>query len=150
MIIHPRTRAEYYNGEPNAECFKKAYESSKNEVCYNGDIFTKEDFLRLKENYPDLKNVMIGRGAVVNPALFRMIRGGEKLKTEELVRFIKTLSEDYYELLKSDRYTLNKMKEIGLYVMKNFPEEKKITKAIKKSNCVRDFLNAVEYLPEIM
>lgn len=149
LIIHPRARANYYNGEPNMECFKKAYSASKNDVCYNGDIFSKEDFLRIKSAYPELKSAMLGRGAVINPALFRVLRGGDNLKTYELVRFLKKLSEDYFALLNSDRYTLNKMKEIGLYVMKNFPNEKKITKAIKKANFMRDFLNAVECLPEL-
>ena len=41
LIIHPRTRVQYYGGEPDMEAFKMAYGVSKNKVCYNGDVFTK-------------------------------------------------------------------------------------------------------------
>ena len=32
LIIHPRTREEYYNGLPDYEVFKNAYEKTKNRI----------------------------------------------------------------------------------------------------------------------
>ena len=92
---------------------------------------------------------MIGRGAVINPAIFREIRGGKSLKTEELIYFTKKLVENYSVTLRSEVYTMHKMKELWSLIMHNFPEEKKIAKAIKKSNTVSDLMIALNCLPEI-
>ena len=92
---------------------------------------------------------MIGRGAIKNPAIFREIKGGERLKTAELIGFSKILEERYLNLLGSEIYTLHKLKEIWMYVMMNFPEEKKILKAVKKSNRLSDLNLAINCLPEL-
>ena len=49
LIIHPRTRQDFYGNKPNLEVFKDAISLSKNPVCYNGDIFTLEDHNKLIE-----------------------------------------------------------------------------------------------------
>ena len=89
---------------------------------------------------------MIGRGAVANPAIFREIKGGKALQTDELIRFTELLTERYLEVLGSEIYTLHKLKEIWLYIMWMFPEEKKILKAIKKANRLGDLTLAVRAL----
>lgn len=149
LIIHPRLREDFYNGIPRMDVFKKAYDTSKNRVCYNGNILTKEDFKKIASEYDELDSVMIGRGAVKNPAIFREIKGGKKLETNELFEFSKALSENYYEVLKSEKFTLQKMKEVWALFMENFPEEKKILKAIKKANKVSDLIGVTGYLPNL-
>ena len=146
LIIHPRTREDFYKGEPHMEAFCKAYQESSNRVCYNGNVFSKGDYEKICEKYPRLEGVMIGRGAVANPAIFREIRGGKALQTDELVRFTELLTERYLEVLGSEIYTLHKLKEIWLYIMWMFPEEKKILKAIKKANRLGDLTLAVRSL----
>ncbi len=146
LTVHPRTRMDYYNGEPDMTAFDKAYSHSKNKLCYNGNVFSKTDFEKIAQNYPTLDGIMIGRGAVANPALFREIRGGRPLETKELEEFTRVLAERYLQVLGSEVYTLHKLKEIWIYIMWNFPEEKKITKAIKKSNKLLDLLDAVHQL----
>ncbi len=146
LIIHPRAREDYYRGEPDYDAFFKAYEVSKNPLCYNGNIFSKKDFDYIVERFPDLDSVMIGRGAVNNPALFREIAGGEKLKTEELIIFTEELIESYKEVLRSDVFTMHKIKELWTYMIQNFPEDKRKAKAIKKANSLLDILTAVKSL----
>lgn len=149
LIIHPRTREDFYNGEPDMEAFHKAFGVSSNRVCYNGNVFSKADCERICEKYSHLEGVMIGRGAIANPAIFREIRGGKSLETEELVRFTELLTERYLEVLGSEVYTLHKLKEIWLYTMWMYPEEKKILKAIKKANKLSDLMRAVRALPPL-
>lgn len=149
LIFHPRVREEYYGGIPNMQTFDKAYYNTSLKLCYNGDIYSKEDYERILPDYPDLNSVMIGRGAVKNPAIFREIKGGEPLKTEELIFFSKLLEERFMKLLGSEVYTLHRLKEMWLYAMQNFPLEKKIFKAIKKSNRISDLNSAICYLPEL-
>ena len=148
LIIHPRIREDYYKNTPNMRAFGDAYNNSPLKICYNGDIYNRGAYERIVTEYPKLHSVMLGRGAVKNPALFREIKGGEKLKTEELIKFSDVLEERYLALLQSERYTLNKLKEIWLHMMENFPEEKKIFKAVKKSMTLSDLKSAVYSLPE--
>ncbi|MGM9550840.1 MAG: tRNA dihydrouridine synthase, partial [Clostridia bacterium] len=101
LTIHPRTRAEMYKGEPDMDVFDRVYKKAKMPICYNGNIFTHADFKRIEEKYPALEGVMLGRGAIANPALFREICGGEKLSNEELVEFSLRLMEDYNSLYKT-------------------------------------------------
>lgn len=149
LIIHPRVREELYSGTPNMETFDYAYRNSKHKLCYNGDILTVEDYEHICKKYPEMNSIMIGRGAVKNPALFREIAGGEPLKTEELIRFSQILEERYFKVLGCEHYTLHRLKEIWLYMMQNFPEEKKATKAVKKSNTLTDINTAIKYLPKL-
>ncbi len=149
LIIHPRTRQEYYNGVPNMNTFENSFNSAKMPICYNGNIFSAEAYRKIKERFEGLGSVMLGRGAVANPAIFREIRGGERLKSEELVSFTKVLRDRYLPILGSEVYTLHKLKEIWMYIMWNYPEEKKLLKAIKKANSLADLIGAIECLPEI-
>lgn len=149
LIIHPRVRVEYYNGSPNMQTFDAAYNNSSLRLCYNGNIFTVSDYKKVAESYPALGGMMIGRGAVANPAIFREIRGGAALRTDELIEFSKLLEERYLKLLGSEKYTLHKLKEIWIYMMWNYPDEKKILKAIKKANKLAEINNAIICLPEL-
>lgn len=149
LIIHPRTREEFYKGTPHMDAFKKAYETSKSPVAYNGNIFKREDFERITKEYPNLSSVMIGRGAIQNPAIFREIKGGKRLSTQELLLFSKKLEKCYEEKLDCNVFTVHKLKEVWLYMMENFPEETKILKAIKKATHTKDIISATDMLPEI-
>ena len=146
LIIHPRTRSDFYNGYPNMKVFGNAYEKSVNSLCYNANVFSVEDYRKIMEDYPEISGVMIGRGAIANPAIFREIKGGKPLEVKELIEFTDILAKRYLEVLGSEVYTLHKLKEIWMYIMWTFPEEKKILKAIKKSNKLCDLLNAVKCL----
>ncbi len=80
VIIHPRLQKDYYNNHPNWEIFAESLEQSVHPVCYNGDIFTKEDY----ERFLMVERIMLGRGVVTNSGLLREIQtgrisgGGEK------------------------------------------------------------------------
>ena len=149
LIVHPRVREDYYKAEPNMRSFDKAYNSSTAKLCYNGNVYCAEDYKKIVGTYPMLNSIMIGRGALKNPAVFREIKGGAKLTTGELVAFSNLLEERYFELLDSDMYTLHKLKEIWIYAMQNYPDENKILKAVKKSNRLADLNAAINCLPDI-
>lgn len=144
LIVHPRVREQYYKGEPDVKCFDFTYKNCLNPLCYNGDVCSKDVFLNIKDKYPSLSGVMIGRGAVVNPAIFREINGGEKLAIDEIIEFTEKLSFNYMEVLKSETFTLHKLKEVWFYMIENFSYDKKIVKSIKKSQKLAEFLNCVK------
>ncbi|MBQ7953229.1 MAG: tRNA-dihydrouridine synthase family protein [Clostridia bacterium] len=150
LIVHPRVREDYYKGIPDVKVFDFTYNNSVNPLCYNGNIFSVEDYKKIVEKYPDVEGVMLGRGAVANPAIFREIKGGAKLRTEEVVSFTENLTGFYMEVLKSETFTLHKLKEIWFYMINNYPNEKKVAKSIKKSQKLSEFLAALKNLPEIL
>lgn len=149
LIIHPRVRQDFYKGYPDMKAFDEAYNVSKAKVCYNGNIFTVEDFAKITEKYHELSGVMIGRGAVANPGIFREIKTGRKTTRAEMIEFTELLAQNYNKILNSDTNTLHKLKEIWIYSIDNFPESKKQFKVMKKTDKLSEFLNAVNSLPEI-
>ena len=149
LIVHPRTKIDYYGGVPHDDVFEDFYKNSQNKLCYNGNVFSLEDYKRIEARFPEIEGVMLGRGAIANPALFREIRGGEKITTQELVEFSEKLIENYYTVLQSEIFTLQKLKEIWVYVLWNYPEETKVAKAIKKSGNLEDFKEAIRKLPAL-
>ena len=87
LILHPRTRQELYRGMPHREAVSAALNYLKCPVIYNGDLFTARDVTELQREFPGLSGVMLGRGLLANPALFREMNGGPALETEDMARF---------------------------------------------------------------
>lgn len=149
LIIHPRCREDFYKGEPNYKAFDKAYSTSKNKLCFNANIFSQEDYKCIAAHYPDIDSVMLGRGAVANPAIFREINGGKKLTTCEMVEFTEILQQKYNAILSSDKFTMHKLKEIWLFMMWNFPKEEKVLKTVRRTEKLSELMRAIHTLPPI-
>ena len=132
LIIHPRVQKDFYKNVPNLDVFEEALLSSKNPVCYNGDIFSAEDYKRFSERFPKVSCIMVGRGAIADPALARELRGGRKLTKDELKKFHDTVYKAYCENMYGDRNVLFKMKELWFYMAPMFADSKKYAKKIKK------------------
>ena len=146
LIIHPRVQKDFYKNTPNLEVFAEAFAMSRNPVCYNGDIFSVEDYQKLCERFPELDAVMTGRGTLSNPALARELRGGAKLTVEELRRFHDLIYHRYCEEASGDRNVLFKMKELWFYMAPLFANNKKYIKKIKKSEKCAVYESAVAEL----
>lgn len=143
LIIHPRVQKDYYNNLPNLEAFSKGLNNSKNAVCYNGNIFSIADYEKITAQFPELDCIMLGRGAMANPALAREIRGGVSLQMSELREFHDMLYHGYCEELSGDKTILFKMKEFWSYVLPSLTNDKKVAKKIKKSERLIDYEAAV-------
>lgn len=74
IVVHARTKTDGYKPPAYWEWIQKIIETVKVPVVANGEIWTVEDATRCKE-MSGCKDIMIGRGAVANPSLARMIRG---------------------------------------------------------------------------
>ena len=143
LIIHPRIQKDFYKNTPNMDIFDYAVTHSKNNICYNGDLFTVEDYQRFIKDYPNISRVMLGRGLLTNPGLITAITRGEKLTKELLRSYHDRIYGDYQAILFGDRNVLFKMKEIWFYLSKAFSDSEKYAKKIRKSERCSDYEEAV-------
>lgn len=143
LIIHPRTRQDFYGNKPNLEVFKDGLALSTNPVCYNGDIFTAEDYTKIEKAFPELNTVMLGRGILANPGLVGLIKDNLQLDKKLLKAFHDELLDNYMELYKDKNIAMLRMKELWTYMLYIFSDNKKYGKKIKKSQDLNDYKSAV-------
>lgn len=146
LTIHARDRAGMYKSRPDTAAFVMACANTKHSLCYNGDIFSSGTFELIKAAVPTLDKIMLGRGAVANPALIRSISGGGPLESIELLEFHERLLAAVLELRIGDKYSLARMKELWFYMIRMFPDSPKGGKRIFKSQYISDYKSAVSEL----
>lgn len=139
LIIHPRVQTDYYKNTPNWEMYRLAYEQGKEDLCYNGDIFTKEDYEAFMSVFPETECIMLGRGIIRNPALVEVLEGNHSSKKEALMGFHDMIYDEYQRISSGDRNVLFKMKEFWCYLGTSFEGTEKIMKKIKKTEKLRDY-----------
>ena len=171
LIIHPRLRRELYGGEPHRDMFARAqayYSSSASAaensattlfpLVYNGDICSVCDLEALLSEYPFIKSVMIGRGALKNPEIFLLLKAwntaenttSEKLcavtdcrnNSDSLDRFIRYHNEiynAYKEIMYGEKPVLFKMKELWNWFQYYAGLDAKELKKIRKAGNLADY-----------
>lgn len=135
LIIHPRVRAEFYNGTPHLDCFKKAYDTVRIPLCYNGDIVSLETYTTITERFPLLDNIMIGRGLLAAPWLAAQIKGEvlpESVRREKLRSFCDEIYSGYLSIFSGEKDAVMHMKEIWGFLGNSFPGREKTLKRIRK------------------
>lgn len=146
LIIHPRTREDFYGNTPNLEVFKDALKLSKHSICYNGDIFTLNSYNKIINEFPEVNKVMLGRGILANPGLIGEIKNNEFANKEIIKMFHDEIFENYTILLNEDKNAMYRMKELWGYMSHIFTNNKKYYKKIKKAQKAIDYKNAVSSL----
>lgn len=146
LIIHPRIQTDYYKNKPNLEVFEVAQKESENPVCYNGDIFSPEDYEAFITRFPNVKAIMLGRGVIGNPALPGILSGQTEFDWPRLREFHDRICSGYQEVLSGDRNVLFKMKELWFYMSHCFTDSQKYWKKIKKAQKLPDYQAAVAEL----
>lgn len=146
LIIHPRVQTDYYKNMPHLETYAYAKEVATMPLCYNGDIFSVEDFNRYQQQFPDQTSWMLGRGIIGNPALLGQIINGTLPNKEELKRFHDKIYEGYEETISGEKNLLFKMKEIWFYMGNLFVDSQKAMKQIKKATKAIQYRATVERL----
>jgi len=140
VTIHARVQKEKYRGEVHLEEFEQALAGSKNPVCYNGDLNTVAAVRGIETRCPTAEAVMIGRGAVADPALFRKLKGGPAATKEELQSFMQDLYRSYQEAYNGQAATAaQRMREVWFYLIHMFEDAEKLNKKLRR------FRNPAEY-----
>lgn len=144
IALHGRNREQFYSGKADWEIIKKVKEKVSIPVIGNGDAFTPEKAKEILE-YTRCDGVMIGRGAMGNPWIFK--------------RSLNYLTTDYLE----PEPTPQERIEMALYHLKehiNYKGEylgirqmrKHIAwylKGLPKATKIRDIVNKLESYEEV-
>ena len=138
LIIHPRLQTDFYKNHPNMEAFGMAVDTIKVPLCYNGDIYTKEDIENFREKYPTVNNLMLGRGLLRTPSLLKEVNG-EVRDYNQWYDFLTELCETYEREFSGQKNVLYKMKEHWYYLFQSLPEDEKAVKAMKKTKDLGDY-----------
>lgn len=147
LIIHPRIGKQLYKGEADVERFKSLIPYINAPLVYNGDIFSVNDFGRIRNAVLPMNRFMLGRGLLTNPFLAEEIRGGAwnaPERTERLHVYIIDLYEDRLRHAGGSPKVLGRMKELWSYLMYSFEEPQNVWRKIKKINALREYEEAVE------
>lgn len=133
LTIHPRVQREKYRGEVHLDVFARALAESRNPVCYNGDLRTVEEVRALERRFPAAEALMIGRGAVADPALLRKLRGGGPASREEVQAFLEELYGAYQAFYGQAATAAQRMKEVWFYLIHLFEGGERLDKQMRRS-----------------
>lgn len=121
VTVHGRTREQQYSGEADWNMIAEVKNAVTIPVYGNGDIFTAEQAIRFQQK-SKTDGVMIGRGAMGNPWIFReikaMMNGGTAGPVTADERY-HMIMRHYQTMLafKPERIAVNEMrKHIGWYI----------------------------------
>jgi nifR3 family TIM-barrel protein len=143
VTIHPRTRSQQYTGKADWTFIARAAELGMTyPIIGNGDVINPEDAERMiKETGCD--GVMIGRGILYNPFLFKQIIDESFCVSHDkririTIRFFEIVMKLYDE-----REALHKIKKFSGYFTKGIPGASKLR---QKLNDFNDPINILQEL----
>ena len=139
LTIHARVQKEKYRGPVHLDAFAQALAESRNPVCYNGDLRTAAEVEALSQRFPSVEAVMIGRGAVADPALLRKLRGGPAATKEDLQAFTQDLYRAYQAFYGQVGTAAQRMREVWFYLIHLFENADRLNKKLRR------FKNPGEY-----
>ena len=121
ITVHGRTREQQYSGEADWDMIARVKENVHIPVCGNGDIFSAEQALS-RQQQAGTDSVMIGRGAMGNPWIFRAVKELQagrqpdiitcRIKQKTVIRHYRMMLDD-----RPERIAVREMrKHIGWYI----------------------------------
>ena len=137
LTIHPRVRKDFYKEPVREEWFRYAYENSKNPLCYNGNIMTRDQADSVSVQYSGVDAVMIGRALIADPG---MLCGGTT--TKALEGFLAELTEEYIREFGSARNAMFRLKENWGFLRHRFENSDKLWKQLRKTTDIHEY-NAI-------
>ena len=148
VILHARTRAQQYSGKANWDDIRKLKEALSIPVVANGDCFSVDDYIKIIET-TNADGVMIARGAMGNPFIFRQIKDylkGEKIKNPTYDDILDTIKRQYDLSLtyKEERLVINQMrKHVGWYI-KGLPQAASYRDRVNKLRTSEEIFNLLD------
>lgn len=138
LTLHPRVRKQFYQGDVDMVLFRYAAQHSKNPLCYNGNLFSREDCQAIAAAFPSVESLMLGRGLAADPG---MLAGGTDAATLEA--FHADLLEEYLVLFGGSRNAMFRLKENWSYWMPRFENHESLGKQLRKTTDLAEYRRIV-------
>ncbi len=123
--IHARTRRQLYGGTPDFSYIQQAVSTLPCPVLANGDINSAEQASSCFHE-TSAAGLMLGRGAVRNPYLFRQLRGGLPPTAAEMKEYYSILIEETGKVFlhkRTEKGHCNRMKKYLAFCYPDFSPE---------------------------
>ncbi len=149
LVVHARTKAEGYRPPAHWEWVGHIQAEVGIPVIANGEIWTVDDYRRCVE-ISGVKDVMLGRGMLSNPALARMIKRGEGAALNWAG--LQPLLHDFWKLVvqrTQPQTQCGRMKQWLNYLRNAYPEAEEAFLALRRVTAPGDLesrLFAKEYI----
>ena len=148
VILHARTKEQMYSGKADWNHIKILKENLSIPVIANGDIFCVEDFVKVIDK-TKADGVMLARGAMGNPFLFKEIKDYinkgfyEKPSSTQI---IDQLIEQYKLELKykKEKLVVTQMRKHLSWYIKGLKNSSKIRDLVNKLNTIEEVMDALE------
>lgn len=146
LTLHPRTRTQQYTGQADWSLIARAVEAGMSyPIIGNGDVLEAADAHRMVRE-TGCQGVMIGRGVLYNPFLFRQVMdpGLEVtpgMRIDLTLRFFRILLESLEE-----REALHRIKKIGGWFTKGLPGGAKFRQRLNERNDPEELIREIEEL----
>jgi nifR3 family TIM-barrel protein len=149
ITVHARTRSQGYSGHADLDVIKAVKEAVKIPVIGNGDVIDGPSAKYMLE-YTGCDAVMIGRGALGNPWIFREINAYlkdgtifEKPSHEELKEMMLQHLDSLVEL-KGERTAVLEMRSHGPWYLKGIEHASHLRKQLSQARTRDEFKMYVE------
>ena len=135
LIVHPRLRKDFYEGPVQMELFQYALNRSRNPLCYNGNLTTRNQLDAFSKTFPGVSSVMVGRGLIGNPALLC----AQNAAPDTLEQFCDELLDQYMEAFGGSRNAMFRLKENWRYLLCLFRNTEKLGKQLRKTTDIAQY-----------
>jgi nifR3 family TIM-barrel protein len=146
ISVHGRTAKQGYSGKADWQSIYEIANTLTIPVIGNGDITTWEDAKSRLEN-SKLAGIMIGRGSLGNPWLFKEIREQKNITKsgKEIVKIIRVQVERHMKFIGEEKGIREMRKHLGWYI-KGFPGAGELRKQAVLVNTMQDIENILSQL----
>lgn len=142
LIIHPRVRKAFYSGDVDKNAFLYAQKQLRCPLCYNGDLCSTQDIEKIKENFPGINAVMLGRGLIGDPGM--LSPGGTT--AEKLEAFHEELLMRYIESFGGPRNAMSRLKEHWRHLLCMFEGSERLGKQLRKTTDMAQYRDIVQQI----
>jgi tRNA-dihydrouridine synthase B len=148
LKVHGRTTKQGYSGKSDWTIIKEIKEMASMPIIGNGDIFDPK-FAQEMMEYSGVDAIMIGRGALGNPTIFKRVL--QYFDTEEILPLPTKLEQielyvEYLTLARKYNVKSNRFKAQGLYFLRGFDGASKMRgdlSACKSTEAMEEYLLGV-------